>query len=77
MRRCHERAGSMLGALFTFVLYGVLPVTILMYILGTPMRARARKRLAAAESARAQGLVEPDGSGHAPGVAIAPERKEG
>ncbi|WP_296507345.1 hypothetical protein [Rhodoferax sp.] len=33
--------GSVLGAIFTFVLYGVLPVALMMYFMGTPARKRA------------------------------------
>lgn len=40
--------GSWLGALFTLLLYGVLPVAIVLYILGTPGRRRARRRAEAA-----------------------------
>ena len=43
--------GTILGALVTFVLYGCLPLSILMYLLGTPMRRRARL---AAEAEQAQ-----------------------
>ncbi|MFM8345590.1 MAG: hypothetical protein ACKOB5_13970, partial [Betaproteobacteria bacterium] len=43
--------GTVLGALFTFALYGALPLGIVMYILGTPMRRRAR--IAASASAMA------------------------
>lgn len=32
--------GSLLGAAITFVLYGLLPMAILVYILGTPQRKR-------------------------------------
>ncbi len=59
--------GTVLGAVITFVLYGVMPLSILMYIMGTPGRKRARQ---AAESAQA------DGSGHAARNAIAAEGKE-
>lgn len=58
--------GSLLGAVVTFVLYGVLPLSIVLYILATPARRRARR---AAESAA------PDGGGHAAGGAVAPERE--
>ena len=61
--------GTVLGALFTFALYGALPLGIVMYILGTPMRRRAR--IATSASAMA-----PDAGGHAPGQPVAPERKE-
>ena len=59
--------GTVLGAVFTFLLYGVLPLSVVMYIMGTPARRRARR---AAES------EAPDGSGVAPGDTVAPERKE-
>ena len=42
-------AGTLLGAGFTFLLYGVLPLAIVLYLLGTPARRRrARTRDAAA-----------------------------
>ena len=63
--------GTVLGAVFTFLLYGALPLSIVMYVLGTPMRRRARR---AAEASAA--TVEPDGRDHAPGDAVAAERKE-
>ena len=59
--------GSLLGAVITFVLYGVLPLSLVLYIMGTPARRRARR---AAESAA------PDDGGHATGDAVAPEREE-
>lgn len=43
--------GTVLGAVITFVLYGVLPMGILVYILGTPSRKRAIKEREAAEQA--------------------------
>ena len=52
--------GSLLGAIVTFVLYGLLPLSIVVYILGTPARKRALKQ---AQSAA------PDAGGHAPGAA--------
>ncbi len=40
--------GTVLGAIITLVLYGVLPLSILVYIMRAPQRARAAKaRLAA------------------------------
>ena len=62
--------GTVLGALITFVLYGVMPLSIVVYIMGTPGRRRARR---AAESA------QEDGGGHSSGGsgdAAAAERKE-
>jgi hypothetical protein len=65
--------GSVLGALFTFVGYGVLPLSIVLYVLRSRIRRAAQR--AAAASADAQGL-DPDGGGHASGHAIASEREE-
>lgn len=45
--------GTLLGAAVTFVLYGALPVALVMYILNTPHRRKARKALEQAEQARA------------------------
>jgi membrane protein implicated in regulation of membrane protease activity len=53
--------GSVLGAIVTFTLYGLLPVAILMYLLGSPMRrkkARAREQ-AEFEAARDSAAVSP------------------
>ena len=36
--------GTLLGALVTFVLYGLLPVSIVIYLMRTPARKRARAR---------------------------------
>jgi hypothetical protein len=71
--------GSVLGALVTLVLYGVLPLSIVLYVMGTPLRRRARlaaENQAAAGAPSAQPSAQPDGSGHAAGDAVAPERKE-
>jgi membrane protein CcdC involved in cytochrome C biogenesis len=35
--------GTLLGAFFTLLLYGLLPLGILMYVLGGPARKRAKK----------------------------------
>lgn len=66
--------GTVLGALFTVLLYGLLPLAIVLYIGGTPARKRARRAAEAAEAAAASGA--PDRGGHATGDAVAPERKE-
>jgi hypothetical protein len=65
--------GTLLGAFFTLLLYGVLPLTIVLYVFGSPARRRARQR---AERAAAESAAQPDGSGHAAGDAVAPIRKE-
>jgi predicted membrane channel-forming protein YqfA (hemolysin III family) len=62
--------GTLLGAFFTVIGWGVLPLAVVLYILATPSRRAARLR---AESA----AVDPDSGGQAPGDAVASERKEG
>lgn len=77
--------GSILGAIVTFFLYGVGPMALVMYLLGTPARRKARKR----EEAEAQhaaaddatpttpSSVDPDGGSHAAGhTPVASERIE-
>lgn len=58
--------GTAVGAVFTVLLWGVLPLGIVLYLMG----AAARRRRA--RSARR----DPDRSGHAAGDAVAPEREE-
>jgi hypothetical protein len=36
-------SGTVLGAVFTFLLYGCLPLAIVLYLMGTPARRRARR----------------------------------
>lgn len=43
--------GSVLGAIVTFFLYGVLPVVLVVYLMRTPQRRRERKAREAAEDA--------------------------
>jgi membrane protein implicated in regulation of membrane protease activity len=64
--------GSWLGALLTFVLYGVAPLALVLYLLGTPHRRRARQR----QEQAAASAQQPDGRGHAPGDAVAAKREE-
>ena len=64
--------GTLLGAFFTLLLYGLLPLSIVLYLLGTPMRRQARRQAEAAEASIPQG----DAGGEAAGDAVAPERKE-
>ena len=67
--------GTVLGAIFTFLLYGLLPIGLVVYIMGTPARRRAnRAREAAARAAAAS--VAPDEGGEAPADSVAPVRKE-
>jgi hypothetical protein len=98
--------GTVLGAIVTFVFYGLLPLAVVLYLLNTPARRRAQRAAwlaalpsqaaaptapasvttSAAESAAASttvslatsalGQLTPDGGGHAPGDAVAPEREK-
>jgi hypothetical protein len=79
--------GSVLGAIVTFFLYGLLPVALVVYLMLTPQRRKAIKAREAAELEAQQAAttsttasVDPDAGGHAPGAAeadgIAPVRKE-
>ena len=75
--------GTVIGAVLTFLLYGVLPLTVVMYLLATPARRRARRAGEAAAAAASPAIDEapasglpPDGGDHAAGDAVAPERKE-
>lgn len=61
--------GTVLGAVITFVLYGLLPLSIVVYILGTPGRKRALHAKAMAE--RAALAVAPSGTAD-PAVQPAP-----
>lgn len=73
--------GTLLGAIITFLLYGVGPVALLVYILSTPARKRAIKareqaQQAASQAARPQdGSGEPDAGGEPPADPVAPVRK--
>ena len=78
--------GTVLGALVTFLLYGLLPVGLVLYIMGTP----GRKRLLRARESEAQAAYEaqqtaptdslstdaPNASGHTPADAVAPVREK-
>ena len=82
--------GTLLGAFFTLLLYGLLPLGIVLYVMGTPMRRRARRNAEAlpavppspAPAAAVAGLPDDqsipqsDAGGQAAGDAVAPERKE-
>lgn len=47
--------GTVLGAIFTFVGWGVFPLSIVVYLLSTPMRRKARAlRESAAEQAKTE-----------------------
>ena len=68
--------GSLLGAVFTFLFYGALPVSLVLYFMGAPARKRAIRAREAAERAAAQPLVQQDAGSHAAPDAAAPVRQE-
>ena len=74
-------SGTVLGAIFTFLLYGVMPLALVLYLLATPSR-RAAKRAATLASRKQdpgeQRVISdpPDCSDHAARDAVAAERKE-
>jgi hypothetical protein len=83
--------GSLPGAIVTFLLYGLGPVLLLLYILGTPLRKKLRHLRESEEedasaatsdpnlrSSREDGpaSAQPDAGGHAATDPVAPVRKE-
>ena len=84
--------GSVLGAVFTFLLYGVGPLALVLYLLGAPARRKAQLKAEkqawlnqleleakAAESPEIpseSGGVQADGSGLPPTAPVPPMREE-
>lgn len=82
--------GSLLGAIVTFLFYGLMPVALVVYLMGSPMRIRATQRREAAAvaaaveaaqaaahtAAAAQGSIEPDAGSKPAADTVAPVRKE-
>jgi membrane protein implicated in regulation of membrane protease activity len=75
--------GTVLGAVFTFLLYGLLPLSLVVYLMSTPARRRAlkEKEAAAREAARLAAAAKaasdaPDGGGEAPADTVAPVREK-
>jgi len=66
--------GSVLGAFFTFILYGLLPMVIVGYVMGTPARRKAR--LAAEQSASEPLNTAPNTSCEASSDTVSSVRKE-
>lgn len=61
--------GTLLGAIVTFFLYGLMPIALVVYLMGTPLRRKARARQ---DSEAATTSATPDAGDHAPGAAEAP-----
>lgn len=70
--------GTVVGAFFTFVLYGAAPVALMAYLMDTPRRKRAIKAREAAELAQRVRAAsgQPDAGGEATADPVAPVRKE-
>lgn len=66
--------GSVLGAFFTFILYGLLPMVIVGYVMGSPARRKAKRD--AEQSLREHSDTSPNTSGEASSESIPPVRKE-
>jgi predicted membrane channel-forming protein YqfA (hemolysin III family) len=60
--------GTVIGAVFTVLGWGVIPLSVVLYILATPSRRKARRD--------AESRADEDGGGHAASDTVAPERKE-
>ena len=71
--------GTLLGAFFTVLFYGLVPLAIAGYLFFSPARRR-RRRAMEAEKAPSTALpvpgLDPDQRGHAPGDTVAPIREE-
>jgi len=67
--------GSVLGALITLLLYGALPLSLVLYLMGTPARRRARAR-AAQSAAEPSSGADPDRGGMPASDPVASKREE-
>ncbi len=70
--------GTLLGAIVTFLLYGVGPVGLVVYLMLEPARKRRRKAAAAAEmqAASAPASGQPDAGGEPAADAVAAVREK-
>lgn len=68
--------GSILGAIVTFFLYGLVPIALVVYLMGRPARRRRREKELAhemtaktepSEASPPPSCDTPDTGGHAPG----------
>ena len=66
--------GSFLGALFTVALYGLLPMSIVLYLMLSPARRRARRHAESAELAESTDAAR---SAPAPAIARDPDSNAG
>ena len=68
-----SRNGTVLGAIITFVFYGVVPIALILYFMGAPARKRA---IRAREAAELQASLAPDASSLPATDAVAAVGKE-
>jgi len=73
--------GSVVGAVITFVVYGSVPLALLIYLLAATARRRARLKAAAGGSSggssdRPDGVLQANAGSHAAGDPVAPVGKE-
>jgi hypothetical protein len=72
--------GTVLGAVFTFLLYGLAPVALVVYLMGAPARRKAiRAREAAEREAAMQAATPsaaPDAGGETAADAVPPVREK-
>lgn len=69
--------GTVLGAVITFLFYGVGPLSLVMYLMNATGRRKARLKAEAEERQRhIASLAQTDGSGLPAGDAVSSERKE-
>jgi hypothetical protein len=76
--------GTVLGAIVTFLLYGLLPIALVVYFMGSPSRKRAIKAREAAEQQAAQAQTsdqqaasaQPDAGSLPAADPVPPVRKE-
>ncbi len=70
--------GTVLGAIVTFVLYGLVPVGLILYFMGAPGRKRKIRARESAELHEAQqaALLQPDAGGQAPADPVPTVGKE-
>ena len=71
--------GTVIGAVFTFLVYGAMPLAIVLYVMGAPGRRRtrrAREGMQAAATAPEDSAPPPDEGDHPPADPLAPVRKE-
>lgn len=59
--------GTVLGAIFTFLLYGVGPLALVLYLMGAPARRKAIRQAERAER-EAQSQAQQADAGHSDGV---------